>query len=90
LDFSIAHREYDKDVKKAKRVINTKWLKTTRPNLSRWPKSFARSDFVEEVSDLITLLSNVRGLSSSSTFHEWMYPYIKIMLKGKKYIFWGE
>lgn len=54
-----AYEEYHKDLDFSKRVINNKWLKNPRHTISRWPKIFLRNDFIEEVNDLITLLSRV-------------------------------
>jgi hypothetical protein len=80
---------YDKHQTEAKQLINTKWLKESRLAFSRWPKNFPRSDFNEEVCDMITLLSRVKGLPMSSTFQEWMYEYIQVMRKKKSHIDWG-
>lgn len=42
--------------------MNDNCLKTPRPTISRWPETLPHSDFIEEVNDLITLLSRVKGL----------------------------
>lgn len=80
---------YNKDQNKYKKLINTQWLKTLRPNISRWPISLPRSDFKEDVRYMITLLSRVKGLLVSSNFQEWMYEYIKIIKRKKKHVDWG-
>lgn len=54
------------------RHINAKWLKTPRTCFSRWPKLY-RSDFIEEVGDMITLLSRIMGLRHFNVFEIWMY-----------------
>lgn len=85
-----AQENYDKDSDSAKRMINSKWLKAPRPGVTRWPKNPPHSDFIEEVNDLITLLSRVHALPTLFYFEDWMYVYIKIILKGKQQVFWGE
>lgn len=49
------------------RHINSKWLKTSRTCFSRWPKLY-RSDFIEEINDMIKLLSRIMGLKQSNVF----------------------
>lgn len=53
---------YDNNSDKCRRNINDNWLKTSRPTISRWPKTLPCSDFIEEVNDLITLFSIVKCL----------------------------
>lgn len=43
------------------RHINSKWLKTPRTYFSQWPKLY-RLDLIEDINDMITLLSRIMGL----------------------------
>lgn len=66
-----AQEEYEKDTETYnKKVINSNWLKNPRPSVSRWPKSFPRNEFIEEVNDLVTFLSRVKVFPTSSTFQD--------------------
>lgn len=39
---------------------------------------------------MITFLSKVKGFPKSSTFHDWMYEYIRIIRRQKVHIDWGK
>lgn len=49
------------------RHVNYKWIKTPRTCFSRWPKLY-HPDLIEEVRDMITLLSRIMGLRLSNVF----------------------
>lgn len=61
---------YDNNSDKCEKNINDNCLKTPRPTIERWPKTLPRSDFIEEVNDLITLLSRVKWHPTSNTYHK--------------------
>ena len=42
------------------------------------------------IHDLVIFLHRVKGLANVFLFEEWMYRYIKIMLKGKQWMDWAE
>lgn len=70
---------FDKNSDKCRRIINDNWLKTPRPTIARWLETLPRCDFIEEINELITLLSRVKGLPTSNNFHKWMYQYIHVI-----------
>lgn len=72
IDISIQQVQevYELDPSKAKYLINSQWLKEPKHTISRWPKGLSCSDFKEDVRDMITLLSRVKGLLESSYFHD--------------------
>lgn len=70
IDIKSVEAYYEKHSEKCMRNINDNRLKTPRPTISRWPKTFPQSDFKEEVNDFITLLSRVKGLPTSNTYYE--------------------
>lgn len=78
---------FDKNSEKYEKNMNENWLKTPRPTISRWPKNLPHCDFIKEVNDLITLLSRVKGLPTSNTYHKWKYQYIHVIRQNKKKIF---
>lgn len=78
---------FDKNSDKCRSNINGNWLKTPRPTIKRCPKTLPCSDFIEEVNDLITLLSRVKGLLTSNTYYKWMCQYIHIIRQNKKKIY---
>lgn len=81
---------WNEDTPSCTKFINENWLLNKRPNIARWPKGIRRTEFKEEISDLITLFSHLAGLKTSSIFEPWMYKYISIIVQSKKKIFWGE
>ncbi|KAH9294656.1 hypothetical protein KI387_038244, partial [Taxus chinensis] len=70
-------------------MVNNNWLVTKRPRIDRLPKELYRVEFVEEIGDMITLLSRVFGLPSARIFHPWMYQFICIILAKKEFVDWA-
>lgn len=46
--------------------------------------------FIEEYNDMVTFLSQVKGLPDSHYFQPWMCWYMNIIRKGNDRIDWGE
>ncbi|KAH9320052.1 hypothetical protein KI387_021821 [Taxus chinensis] len=72
-------------------LMNEVYLKNKKV-VTRWPQTIHRSDFSEELSDTITFLSRVFGLSDAHYFHKWMLRYLETMNKNlpDQRFCWGE
>lgn len=68
ISFESTQEYCDKNIDKCMRSVSTNLLEVSRLTITRWPKFLYRSDFREEIGDMITLLSRVRGLSASNVF----------------------
>lgn len=67
IDMQTTHAYYEKHSDKCLINMIDNWLKTPRPTITRWLKTFHHNDFIEDVNDLVTLLSRVSGLHVSHT-----------------------
>ncbi|KAH9293560.1 hypothetical protein KI387_041236, partial [Taxus chinensis] len=54
-----------------------------------FPRIIPRSDFIQEINDIITLLSWVFGLPESNVFQGWMYQFMVTIKKNQQGIDWG-
>ena len=66
---------------------NDELLENKRSNFSKWPKTLHKSDFKQEINDLITLLSGFCGLTESDKFEPWMYKSIIRIFDNKEPIY---
>lgn len=73
ITMQLAQTYYDRNLEKCRKNMNDNWLKNPSYTVARWPKTFLKNDLIEEVNDLVTLLSRVKGLPTSNTYYEWMY-----------------
>lgn len=54
------------------------------------PQNLYQSDFMEEVNDLMILLSRVMGLPTSSVFEEWMWYFVEKIPRGETKFHWAK
>lgn len=86
-----AHKWYEVNEDKCKKKINNVFLQSAiNCTTSHWPKLFHRSDFTEEYNDIVTLLSQIKGLPDSHYFQTWMCWYMNIIRKGNDKIDRGQ
>lgn len=73
-------KAWEDNEEKCMQLMNEVYLKNKKV-ITRWPQVIHRSDFSEELSDTITFLSRVFGLSDAHYFHKWMLRYLETMNK---------
>ncbi|KAH9323931.1 hypothetical protein KI387_018570 [Taxus chinensis] len=90
VDLKSAQKSWDNDQEDCIKHVNKKFLIKAKPAVSRFPRLVPRSDFIQEINDIITLLSRVFGFPESNVFQGWMYQFMVIIKKNQQGIDWGS
>jgi hypothetical protein len=72
-----------------KNLMNKRWLKSQKKSVKKIPVKLKRSDFYEDIGDIITLLARVFGKRDSHNCENWMFSFIQLILDGKQNLDWA-